>query len=107
MSSHYDFALACDLKPDIPPQVRAALAYVTRPNTRDWEEGTGLPASDTFTWSDLFRVEVTSVPGALRRFFRPVYRYTQHDVDVYRDTLDVRTFVVDDVFCEYLAFAEW
>ncbi len=107
MSLHYDFALACDLKPDAGAPVLAALTYITRPSADDAVPCPDLPDSDTFTWRDLFRVEDTRMPGALRRFFGEAYRYTRHDQDVARYTLDVRTFVIDDMLGEYLAFADW
>jgi hypothetical protein len=107
MSLHYDFALACDLKPDVGAPVLAALTYITRPSAQDRIPCPDLPGSDTFTWRDLFCVEDTTMPGSLRRFFGEAYRYTQHDQDVLRYTLDVRTFVIDDMLGGYLAFADW
>lgn len=107
MSLHYDFALACDLKPDINEPVLMALAYITRPSAHDQVPCPDLPDIGTFTWRDLFRVEATSMPGSLRRVFGEAYRFTQHGRDVSRYTLDVRTFVIDDALGEYLAFADW
>jgi hypothetical protein len=107
MSLHYDFALACDLKPSVGVPVLAALTYIARPDADDPVPCPDLPDCDTFTWRDLFRAEDTGMPGALHRVFREAYRYTRSGRDVYRHTLDVRTFVKDDALGEYLAFADW
>lgn len=107
MSLHYDFALACDLKPDIPKQVSATLTYITRVDEYDPGD---LPHSDVFHdryWRYLFRVETTDFPGVVRRVFQKAFRYSYQGRDVFRDTLDVRTYIVDDAIGKYIAFAEW
>jgi hypothetical protein len=115
MSIHYDFALACDLKPDTPQQVLDTLAYMTRSADYPFHDPPAHPlfgAQDidgeaVEDWRIMLHERESRFPGEAGSRLRPAYRYTQHGVDQYRYTFSFRQEVLDDAIGEYIALAQW
>lgn len=107
MSVYFDFALACDLKPDTPQQVLDTLSFMTR--TEDYAFDTP-PAGALFggeTWRDMLRGSTTYFAGEAGAMFRKALRYVHGGAEVFRYTLSFRSDVLDDDMGEYGALIEW
>ena len=100
MSLHFDFAIACDLKPDTPQQVIKTLAYMTRTEDYPFDSPPDHPFFEGDEWRETLRTEPdgTYCPGDLGRSFRRAYRYDRLGVHHYRYTLSFRCYMKDDEF---------
>lgn len=110
MSLHFDFALACYLKPDTPQEVLDTLQYMTRSEDYEFGDPPDHPFFKGEYWSNMLQIRTGTAhfPGEFGSIFRRTYRYTQADADVYRYTLSFRCHMLEEEFHEkWWAFAQW
>jgi len=110
MSLHFDFAIACDLKPDTPQQILDTLSYMTRVEEYAFSSPPSHPFFEGDSWRDILlaKSEQTYLPGDLISSFRKAYRYEIGNEKHYRYNICFRCFLTDDAFYgTWLLLAEW
>ncbi len=110
MSLHFDFALACYIKPDTPQQVLDTLQYMTRTEDYNFDQPPRHPFFQDEYWRNMLKalMDSTCFPGQFGGTFRRVHRYTQANVEAYRYMLSFRCYMLEDEFHEnWWPFAQW
>jgi len=110
MSLHFDFAIACDLKPDTPQQILDTLSYMTRAEEYAFSSPPNHPFFEGDSWRDILRAksEQTYLPGDLIGSFRKAHRYEVGSEKLHWYTICFRCYLIDDVFYEmWWLLAEW
>ena len=107
MSVHYDFGLACDIKPTAPQQIIDTLKYMAR--TEDYEFSNP-PRDDLFegeTWREMLRSGCSYFAGETGAVLRNTLRYIKEKKEASKYTFSFRNCILDDEMGEYVVFVEW
>ena len=113
MSLHFDFALACDLKPNTSQQIVDTLAYMTRSSDYRFDDPPKHPyfSDDPYdSWRTMLQItpKDTHLAGEVGAILRRVHRYPYAATDQYRYTFSFRRFMLDDEFYQvWWNFSQW
>src|SRR5258706_7504208 len=113
MSTPFCFAIACDLKEDVPEQVLETLKYMTRTRDYEFDNPPNAPFFEDEHWRDFFLHigEGFYFPGEAGSWLRQVYRYTrpvsQGGGDVFLYTFSLRYSGKDDSITTCFEFLDW
>jgi hypothetical protein len=113
MSLHFEVAIACDLRPDVPQQALDTLQYLLRSEEYAFDDPPSHPwfTGDAWRWflhcrSAQDASDWVACAGEVGGVLRLAYRYGA-DGPPTRHTLSIRCYMHDDQFADGVGFLEW
>lgn len=115
MSLHFTIFVACDLRPDTPPNISEMLKHWIRHESDDVRltlRHTEFVIENLDLWIMPTAKSIAWVHGiCIAEFSEQIYRYNnpivQGGADVLRDTLTLRQGCIDDTYGDWLQFLMW